>query len=630
MLRHLRSKQKWFMWIVLGPIIVVFVIWGIGSIREKRADFAADVNGEVITRIEFKQAYDNAIRRYRQMYGDALSDEMLAKMNVEKTVFDQLITQVLLREGAANLGIEVDDQEVQDFIRNMNVFHESGKFSQKRYEDLLRNNSLVPAAFEESVRKDLLFEKVSNTLGRMAGVADDDIWNTFQYINREIKLAYISFEAESFKDKIKMEESSLKRYFEAHQEDYRVPAKAKVRYLTVLSKDLAHKVAVSQAEIEAYYNANKEEFREPEKRRVSEIFLSVRPGSPAGEVAKVQAKGEEVLKRARAGEDFAGLVKAFSERGSLGAGDLGYLRRGQIDPSVEEAVFSLQKGEAGLARSNMGLHICKVTDVVPSAMKPLSMANAEILNRLTTQKTNDMTQNEAQKTYEQIIQAGGLLRHSGQKSLPSLETDFFSERDEIPGLGYNMTFNRAVLALKKGEVSSLIKLPQGYAIAEVLDRKESFVPPLEDTKERVQGDYVAVEAGRLAESQAGKLLSDLRGGKPFLESVQSYGVSVRESDFFNLTSPSKLEFLSPASWSEISVLTAASPYMQHPVKYKESFYVVKLTESRQINQELYATQKAGIKERLLSFQKNLIIKGWIEGLKKRSKIEVANDFQKFL
>lgn len=631
MLKYMRkNKQKWMMSIILGAIILVFVFWGIGTIREKRADFAAEVNGEVITRIEFKQAYDNAIRRYRQMYGDALSDELLAKMELEKTVLNELITQILLQKGAADLGIEVSDQEVQDSIRNITVFHENGKFSSKRYEDLLRGNSLVPAVFEESVRKDLLFDKISNTLGRQAKVSDDDVWNAFQYINREIKLAYMSFEADAFKNRVKMEDSSLKRYFEGHQENYRVPAKAKIRYLAVLSKDLAHKVAVSPAEIEAYYNTNKEEFREPEKRRVSEIFLSVRPGAPASDVAKVQAKAEGILKRAGSGEDFAGLVKAFSERGSLGAGDLGYLRRGQIDPSVEEVVFSLPKGESSLARSNMGFHICKVTDIVPSTMKPLTVVNAEILNRLTTQKTDDLTRNEAQNTYEQIIRVGGLSRYNGQKRLSLVDTDFFSERDGIPGLGYDMTFNRAVLALRKGEISSLIKLPQGYAIAEVLDRKESYIPPLEGVKERLKGDYLAAEAGRLAESQAGRLVSDLRSGKSFLETVQSYGVSVRETDFFNPTSPSKVEFLTPASSSEISVLTAATPYMQRPLKHKNAFYVVKLIENRRINQELYPTQKAAIKERLLSFQKNLIIKGWIEALRKKSEIEAAEDFQKFL
>ena len=53
-----------------------------------------------------------------------------------------------------------------------------------------------------------------------------------------------------------------------------------------------------------------------------------------------------VLKRAKAGEDFAALAKQFSKDGSAAAGgDLNYFPKGQMVPAFEQAAFALKPGE---------------------------------------------------------------------------------------------------------------------------------------------------------------------------------------------------------------------------------------------------------------------------------------------
>ena len=159
---------------------------------------------------------------------------------------------------------------------------------------------------------------------------------------------------------------------------------------TVLKREL--KINITDADTKKFYDDNPSRFEQPESVRASHILLTTRdPVSgtdlPDDKKAAKRKEMEGLLKRARAGEDFAKLAKEYSEDpGSKDKGGEYKFPRGQMMPEFEAAAFSLKTNQVSdIVTTSYGYHIIKLSEKFPAQKVDYAKAASDIKDGLAAQ-----------------------------------------------------------------------------------------------------------------------------------------------------------------------------------------------------------------------------------------------------
>ncbi len=158
----------------------------------------------------------------------------------------------------------------------------------------------------------------------------------------------------------------------------------------VLEREL--KTNVTDDEVKKYYEEHPSDFEQPEMVRVSHILIGTRDTATNAELpeAKKQEKRkqiDEILKRARGGEDFAKLAREFSEApGSKDdGGELRPFARGMLREAqaLESTAFSLNTNQiSDVITTQFGYHIIKLSEKIPAQKIELAKVTDELKEQL--------------------------------------------------------------------------------------------------------------------------------------------------------------------------------------------------------------------------------------------------------
>ncbi len=145
---------------------------------------------------------------------------------------------------------------------------------------------------------------------------------------------------------------------------------------------------VSEKEIKDYYVKNQKDFWMPPKVKARHILFIIEENAPKRDIQLKKIKAREILRRIRAGKDFAELAKKYSEDVSAHeGGQIGVIEHGMLVPEFEEAVFRLQPGEVSdIVETRYGLHIIKCDDVIVGHSRPFIEVKENIGNLLAFNK----------------------------------------------------------------------------------------------------------------------------------------------------------------------------------------------------------------------------------------------------
>lgn len=226
-------------------------------------------------------------------------------------------------------------------------------------------NTIWDQEIEQGVKykdkfKEMILDQMIYTEAIYEAAKKENLLPTEEEVNKSIEEFNTSIkDNEEYKKQLKeigIDDNFLKYHFER--------SLASNNYKEKFNKDNV----VTNDEIKKYYDDNKDDFY-IDQVKASHILIKTIDDQDKElsdeEKAKAKKKAEEVLAKAKAGEDFSELAKEYSQDtvSAKNGGDLGFFKRGEMVKPFEEAAFSMKVGDiSDLVESDFGYHIIKVTD----------------------------------------------------------------------------------------------------------------------------------------------------------------------------------------------------------------------------------------------------------------------------
>ena len=616
-----RSTQSWFIYLAIGAIVVVFIFWGVGSYKAGQANRAAEVNGTDIPITAFNRQYSELVKRYQEKTGGEVTPEMIKALRLKEMALSHLVEEALLLQAGHRLGFEVTDAELRHHIESYPAFQQDGKFDKKRYDWLLSRNHLSPQDFEAQERQQLLLRKVIGEVTSFAKVSDAELLEFFRMAKEEVDVNYLVVSPEKFLARENPPDDAVARYYQENEAEFRLPDRARVNYLIFRTKDYLNRVKLTPAVVEDYLKEHRDEYTRAGVIQARQILLPLPPKPTDTQRRQVAEKAQELLGKARAGEDFAGLARANSQDAASRekGGELGLVRRGQHPPEWDKVAFALKPGTMGLAATDKGIYLIKLEEIKETELLPDAAKQVE--SRLKDEQARQLAKDAAQQAREELSR-GSLAQVAQKLGVTSQETPLFALSGAVPGLGMQAPFNQAALSLKPQEVSKVVELPEGFAVLKGLEHQAAHLPPLAQIKAQVKAAVSQRLARKQAEQEATRLLAELRQGKPRAQVAAAAGLAVKDSGFFTRFQGFLGQQQAESMISAAFQLSRQHPYPEKPLWFQNQYYLLAFKARREPDTQEFQKEREQMRAQFLDKKQQLLFASWMDGERQRAKIEV--------
>ncbi len=242
-------------------------------------------------------------------------------------------------------------------------------------------------------------------------------------------------------------------------------------------REVDSRLQISDGEIDNFL-ANQSAAGNVEEYQLAHILLRAPESATPEQLQKLRARGEQALQRARAGENFAQLVAAYSDaQDALQGGEISWRPLDRLPALYSEAVARLQVGQLSeLLRSSAGFHIVKLLNK-RGGNGPASITQTRARHILV--KVNEVvSESEARRKLEAVrerivngldfAEQARLYSQDGSASKGGV-LGWLSPGDTVP------EFERAMDELKTGELSPVVQSPFGMHLIQVQERRERDV-----------------------------------------------------------------------------------------------------------------------------------------------------------
>jgi peptidyl-prolyl cis-trans isomerase D len=622
MLKSMRKNVealKWVLWIIVGTFVAsIFFIWGgAGRLGEAgRADTLVAVGGNNISTDEYVQSLRQRIEAVKKQFS-GLNQNLIQQLNIPQQTLEQLIQQKLLLQIAGSMGLRASDREIRDRIMTFPVFQRDGKFvGFEDYQRILNYNHISLKDFEESLKQDVVINKVVRILTAGISITDDEVWASYKKQNETAKVEYLVSEQAKAEVTVKPTEAEIQAHFTKNASAYKIPERRTADYIFLKTDDLKKDVQVSPADIERYYKDNSSQFSEPEKVKISRIWLPF----TAQDKALVTAQAREVLRKIQAGGDFSELAKTQSKDDKAKAGgDWGLTEWRSLSAKETEAAAKLDQGKVSdLIETENGIAVLKVTEKAPSVMKPLTEASATIKGILEDEKARALAADRIQKI-EKLARREKSLDFAAQKEgLKIASTGPLRKGAGLGDFDTSGAVSEALFGLKDKEISAPIYAYAGSGLAQLQKVEAERPAKVEEVGEEVEKDI-------LDALKKEKALEKLREIKAKIKDDWNAEAGKLKLEYKTVAEHKREQYLGlVGERPEVDELVFNLPLkkVSDPVPVEDGFAIFRVLDRKSIVKEDFEKAKATERDTLLEQKRSKFLQSYIMRVREEKKVKI--------
>ena len=440
MLKFFREHARgWFMIAVIGIIIIVFVLY-FGSNRGSRmTDAIAIVDKKIISQGEFRNEYEKLMDMARLRLGAKLTPEILKKMDLKRKAYNDLLNRYIIAAKAAELKIEVSDEELRNIIMSTPVLQTNGVFDESKYRQILRYNRLSAEDFETLQRFDITANKIESIVREGIKISDQEVYDLYALQNQKINVNFVQISAKDIKKKIAPTQTELEDYLKRNSNLFRVAEQMKIKYIFFAGNSFPSDI--NDADIRNYYSSYKDKYKTKDGKQLS---LDNAKGDIVKELKQSRGTQKAYLEAKKAHDIIyqEDNMEAYGNKNNIKISNVDFFPIDRTPPELASIknfatiVPDLQKGDISkVIQAENGCYLLQVVDKKSSYVPKLSTIENEVRNRYIESEVQILAGKEAQSILEKIKSGETLDKIAKENGLKVNETGFFQPSNTIPKLG---------------------------------------------------------------------------------------------------------------------------------------------------------------------------------------------------
>ena len=601
MMHWMRKHSKIIMWAIVIIIVPSFIAWGgyrrgrgrgRGKGEETGPAAVATVGGIPITREQYLDRLGDEIRR-RTQYGQTATVENLVADGTAEKILDGLIDATLINIEVNKMRPSLSRQYLVDRLKDdPNFKDESGKFSATLWNDWV------------------MADRRQNWNAIYASVADQ--------VAREILLKEVTAPA-------RVMDQEVKDAFETSRTTYQV------KFINVDPK-----ITPTEEQIKAQYDTDPTKYQTPEKRYAEYVGFSVVPPRPA--------VLDEIVSKARGGEDFAALAGQYSDMPNAKekGGELGWFTVEKTKAEFMKVTLDMKPGDVSDPVENNGAYfIFKVDQEKPDEKtgEPSKLIRLIMIRPQLSEEERKAVEDKANEFANKGKESSDFAGTAGQLGL-TVQTakELSTETTEIEGMPKEdaMTFITGIGSVPAGEISGIIESVQHLYVARVLEVAPAVIRPLDEVRDRVVADAeqtirISPEHAELVRNLAKEVKAKSASLKQAVQQYPDLAMEIKETKAFTEKDYLLQEGVFIRTQDVVAAVKDRAPgEMAGPVEgYRSDAYFFELVSKTPPTEEVWTNdfpkEEEKLREQMLAKRQSELLMEYVTSLRERATTDGAID-----